>query len=71
MFICMHSDEPYSLDMPFQLVPVLEVDGSAKLCGHVNIARYIGEKYSEYFLMCNSLYLHDRNSSMPTMVSIS
>ena len=34
-------------DMPFQVVPVLEVDGSAKVCGHVNIARYIGEKYSE------------------------
>ena len=35
-------------DMPFQLVPVLEVDGSARLCGHVNVARYIGEKYSEH-----------------------
>ena len=34
-------------DMPFKVVPVLEVDGSAKVCGHVNIARYIGEKYSE------------------------
>jgi len=33
--------------MPFQLMPVLEVDGKVRLCGHVNIARYIGEKYGK------------------------
>ena len=43
----LHALEYFS-DMPFQLVPVLEIDGSTRLCGHVNIARYIGEKYSEY-----------------------
>jgi len=31
--------------MPFGRVPVLEVDGKVTLCGHVNIARYIAEKY--------------------------
>ena len=46
------SDGSCFADMPFQLVPVLEVDDNAKLCGQVNIARFIGEKYSEYFLNC-------------------
>ena len=33
--------------MPFGRVPVLEVDGKVTLCGHVNIARYIAEKYGK------------------------
>jgi len=40
--------------MPFQVMPVLEVDGKVKLCGHVNIARYIGEKYGKL----NMLVMH-------------
>ena len=45
-------------DMPFQQVPVLEVDGKDKVCGHVNIARYIAEKHSEYsvWIECFVMY---------------
>jgi len=44
--------------MPFQLLPVLEVGSKAKVCGHLNIARFIAEKHSEYFIMnCMCAYM--------------
>jgi len=35
-------------DTPFEVIPVLEVDGT-KLSGSANIVRYLGIKFGEFY----------------------